>query len=184
MQKILILGPQGSGKGTQAKILADRLGVPALSMGELLRSEVAKATEIGLQIQSLLERGILVSDEIALRVFKNRIEEEDANNGFVMDSYPRNIEQYEAANSFFIPDAVLLIDVPREESLNRLVKRAEIEGRSDDTPEAIENRLKIYEDETMPIVKKYEELGILKNINGVGTIDEVAARIATVLHLD
>jgi adenylate kinase len=182
--RILILGPQGSGKGTQAKILADRLGVPALSMGELLREEVEKATEIGLRVKDTLDAGNLVSDEIVLGVFANRIQLADAKNGFVIDSYPRNMAQYRAAKDVFEPTAILLLDVPREESLNRVLKRAKEEGRSDDTPEVIENRLKIYEEETKPMVDVYQQQGLVRYVNGVGTVEEIAARIAAVLHLD
>ncbi len=184
MHRIIILGPQGSGKGTQANILADKLGVPALSMGELLRDEVGKATEIGLKIKQILDGGNLVSDEIALSVLGKRLEEEDAKKGYVLDGYPRNVAQYAAFQSLDDPTALLVIDVPRAESMNRLMKRMEIEGRSDDTQEAIEKRLAVYEEDTKPVIQKYQELGIVKMINGVGTIEEVAARIIAALHLD
>ncbi len=184
MHRILIVGPQGSGKGTQAKILADKLGVPALSMGELLRDEVAKTSDVGRRIKDLLNVGSLVPDDLARDVFKSRIEKEDAQRGFIIDSYPRNMAQYEAAKSVFEPTTILLIEVPREESMVRIQKRAKIEGRSDDTPEAIKRRLSVYDKETMPMIEEYEKQGLVRRINGVGTVEEIASRIAMSLHID
>jgi len=184
MHKILIVGPQGSGKGTQAKLLAEKLDIPAFSMGDLLRDQVARATEVGLQVKDVLDSGQLVSDELARDVFKARIDEEGAEGRFIIDSYPRNMAQYEAAKSVFSPTVVLLIEVPREESMSRIVKRAEIEGRSDDTPEVIEKRLSIYDEETVPMIEAYERDGIVRRINGVGTVEEIASRINMALHID
>ncbi len=177
MHKILILGPQGSGKGTQADRLAKKLNIPALSMGNLFRNEVASESKLGNQIKDILDRGELVSDEIALNVLKKRLELDDAQNGYILDGYPRNYAQYQTYKRFDMPTSVIVIEVSREESLKRIMKRAEIESRSDDTPEAIEKRLKIYEDDTRPIISHYKEDGIVHIINGVGSMDEVEDRI-------
>lgn len=177
MHKILILGPQGSGKGTQANTLADRLKIPALSMGQLLRDEVASGSELSKEISDCIDAGNLVPDELALRVLQKRLKSPDAQNGYVLDGYPRNSEQFAVYKEFDIPTAVLLVDVPRSVSLDRILKRAEIEGRADDTPEIIERRLQIYEDDTLPVIEEYQRAGLLKRIDGIGTIEEVQRRI-------
>ncbi|MFH1766805.1 MAG: adenylate kinase [Patescibacteria group bacterium] len=178
MHKIIILGPQGSGKGTQAKILAERLNLPALSMGQLLRDEVASGSDLASEISSFIDGGNLVPDELALRVLKKRLDQADAQaGGYVLDGYPRNLAQYEVYKEFDQPNVVLLIDVPREESIARIMKRAEIEAREDDTPEIIERRLQIYEEETKPVLDEYEKAGLLKRISGLGEIEEISHRI-------
>ncbi len=181
MAKILILGPQGSGKGTQAQILAERLQIPALSMGQLLRDEVASGSQLAEKISSIIDQGNLVPDDLALEVLKKRLEAADAKNGYVLDGYPRNLAQYEVYKNFDAPTAVLLIDVPREESIKRILKRAEIEGREDDTPEIIDRRLEVYENETMPVVGEYERLGLLHKINGLGSVEEISDRIKKIV---
>lgn len=183
MHRILILGPQGSGKGTQAKILAKKLGIPALSMGQMMRDEMASGSELGRKLQVSVETGVLASDEDALQVFKNRMNKDDVQGGYIIDSYPRNVAQYEMAKSVFIPTAVIVLDIPREESLSRLVKRAKLEGRTDDTPEIIDRRLGIYHAETEPMIELYRQEGLAHDISGMGTIDEIAQRISDVLGL-
>jgi len=175
--KILILGPQGSGKGTQAQLLAERTGLPALSMGQLLRDEVASESLLGQKIDSIINAGNLVSDDIALDVLKLRLQKDDAKEGYIVDGYPRNLAQYQTFSNFDIPTALLVITVPKEETLKRLLKRAEIEGRLDDNEETILKRLAIYDQETAPLIEKYTEMGIAHMIDGVGTIEEVAERI-------
>lgn len=175
--KILILGPQGSGKGTQAQILAEKLGLPALSMGQLLRDEVASGSLLGEKIASIINAGNLVPDDIALDVLKLRIQKEDAENGYILDGYPRNMAQYNTYSNFDTPTALLVITVPKEETLKRLLKRAEIEGRADDNEETILKRLAIYEQDTEPLIEKYTEMGIAHVVDGIGTIEEVAERI-------
>lgn len=177
MKRIVILGPQGSGKGTQANLLAERLGIPALSMGQMLRDEFATGSELGKRVQEAIEVGTLAKDEDALEVFQNRLKKDDAANGFLIDGYPRNMAQYEVSKDVLKPTDVLMVTIPREESMNRLMKRAELEGRIDDTPDIINNRLDIYEAETMPVLELYRQEGVLKEVDGLGTVEEVTARI-------
>ena len=182
MYKILMLGPQGSGKGTQASLLAARLHVPALSMGQLLRDEIGSGSALGKDIDAIINgQGRLVPDQTAAEVLKRRLDEADAANGYVLDGYPRNAAQYHVSRAIVQPTHVLLIDVPRQESLARLSKRAKVEGRVDDTDELINTRLKVYEDETKPILDEYRREGVLYEINGMGSVEDVASRISAAL---
>lgn len=183
MHKILFLGPQGSGKGTQANRLAEKLEIPALSMGQLLRDEKAAGSELGKTIAEIIDAGNLVPDEITTSVLKKRLAQPDIENGFIIDSFPRYMEQYENSKDFFQPTAVIVLDIPQDESMERLVKRAEIEGRADDTPEKIEHRLNLYKQETEPVIQQYKELGVAHVIDGRGTIEEVEARINEALGI-
>lgn len=207
MYKIILLGPQGSGKGTQAQILSRKLGVPALAMGQLLRDEVAAGSEVGLKVDGILKAGNLVSDEVAAEVLQARLSRPDAANGYVLDGYPRNLKQY-AAFTFDAPTHVIVIEVPREESLQRLGGRltcsscgavaatrdgakedhacvcgGKLIRRDDDTENAINRRLDIYDNDTTPMLVKFEEKGVLVRIDGVGTIEEVQNRIDTALKM-
>ena len=181
--QILFLGPQGSGKGTQATILAETLGVPALSMGQLLRDEKASGSDLGKTIADIIDRGDLVPDDMTTAVLKKRLEAEDVQKGFIIDSFPRYMEQYENSKDFFQPTAVIALHIPYEESISRLLKRAEIEGRADDTREKIEHRLDLYKKETEPVIETYNELGVAHVVDGVGTIEEVQARILDALQI-
>lgn len=184
MHRILILGPQGSGKGTQANKLSEKLGIPALSMGNLLREEVDSGSGLGREIDEIIHgRGELVPDDVALEVLKRRLNREDCSNGYILDGYPRNAAQYEAAQALEDPTAVLVITVPKEESLARMLKRAEIEARADDTPEIIEKRLSIYHQDTEPVIEKYKARGLVHEIDGMGGIEEVAKKINAALNV-
>lgn len=184
MYKILILGPQGSGKGTQASLLAERLGIPALSMGALLRDEVNSGSALGKEIDAIIHgQGKLVPDQTAAEVLKRRLVQADAAGGYVLDGYPRNIAQYNVSLDIVQPSHVLLIDVPAAESLARLSKRARLEGRVDDTTELINTRLNVYENETKPILEEYRRAGVLHEVDGIGSIDEISSRIAAVLGI-
>lgn len=182
MHKILILGPQGCGKGTQAKILAQKLDVPELSMGALLRDAAAEGGDLGEQIAAIQKSGNLVSDQVALDVLKQRLAKPDAANGYVLDGYPRNEAQYQAYDTFDKPTEVIVMTVPREVSIERMMARAAVESRSDDTPEGIARRLQIYEDDTRPMIAHFADRGIVHLIDGVGTVEEVAARIAKIFE--
>lgn len=197
------MGPQGSGKGTQAEKLAAHLGVPAFGMGQLLRDEIASGSELGEKFDVILKRGDLVSDRDAAEMLKRRLLKPDTQNGYILDGYPRNLSQY-AAFDFDTPTHVLVIDVPRDESLKRLGGRltcracnkvgsmddgikpgdrcacgGEWYQRTDDTPAAIARRLEIYENDTQPVIQKYEALVV--HVDGVGSVEEVAERIKAVL---
>jgi adenylate kinase len=203
MYKILLMGPQGSGKGTQAERLSTKLGIPAFGMGQLIRDEVATGSEFGKKLEEIINRGDLVSDKDAALLLKLRLAKPDTQNGYILDGYPRNLSQYKAFN-FDTPTHVLVIDIPRDESLKRLGGRltcrdcgkvgamrndiasgdicacgGEWYQRDDDTPEAIDRRLEIYENDTAPVIQKYAEL--VRHINGVGSVDEVFENILNAL---
>jgi adenylate kinase len=201
--KILLMGPQGSGKGTQAEMLSGHLGIPAFGMGQLLRDEIASGTELGQKFDTILKRGDLVSDTDAADMLKRRLQKSDTQGGYILDGYPRNLAQ-EAAFNFDIPTHVIVITVSREESLKRLGGRltcaacgkvsamnhgvkpgdrcacgGEWYQRNDDTPAAIQRRLQIYEKETSPVIHKYGNL--VRHVDGMGSVDEVFERIIKVL---
>jgi len=204
IHKILLMGPQGSGKGTQAEKLSVQLNIPAFGMGQLLRDEIASGSELGEKFDAILKRGELVSDEDAAQMLKRRLAKPDTQNGYILDGYPRNLSQF-AAFDFDTPTHVLVIDVPREESLKRLGGRltcracgkvgalkdgikpgdqctcgGEWYQRDDDTPAAIERRLAIYEKDTSPVIEKYGEL--VRHVDGLGSVEEVFQRIIKVIE--
>lgn len=177
--RVLILGPQGSGKGTQAKRIADAHGVPHVSTGDILRSAVADGTELGLRVEPILERGDLVPDELMVALIRERLAGED---GFVLDGFPRTLAQAEALDAMLAEigkplDTVLLLEVSDEVSSRRMLGRAAEEGRSDDTPEVIAKRLRLYHELTRPVVERYRDAGELAVVDGEQTMDEVFAAI-------
>lgn len=178
MHKILILGPQGCGKGTQAALLSEKLGIPQLSMGQLLRETAKGDSELAEQIKGIQRAGNLVPDRIAIQVLDQRLQLPDTQRGYILDGFPRNEEQYLAFEKYATPTMVLVIEVPPEVSLPRLMKRAELEHRFDDTPEIIQKRLRIYAEETKPMIQHYTAQDLVRVVDGVGTIQEVAERIA------
>ena len=184
--RLLIVGPQGSGKGTQGVRVAEAFGVPQVATGDIFRENVTGGTELGKQVQAIIEAGDLVPDELTSELVRDRLEQPDAANGFLLDGYPRNRNQVGDLDAFLEPrgealDAVIELVVPREESIARITQRAEEQGRTDDTEEVIANRLAIYERETAPILEVYRERGIVDEIDGVGTLDEVTERIFAAL---
>jgi len=184
--RLLIVGPQGSGKGTQGIRVAEALGIPVVSTGDIFRANIKEGTELGQKVTAILDAGDLVPDELTSEIVRDRLSQDDAQGGFLLDGYPRNNAQVHHLDSFLgendaALDAVILLDVPRDESIARLSLRAVEQGRSDDTDEAIAHRLDIYEHETAPIVSLYEERGIVDRIDGVGSLDEITGRIAAAL---
>ncbi|MGN7977798.1 MAG: adenylate kinase [Microbacterium sp. 69-10] len=184
--RLLIVGPQGSGKGTQGVRVAEALNIPVVSTGDIFRANIKAGTELGQQVTAILEAGDLVPDELTSEIVRDRLSQEDAADGFLLDGYPRNTTQVAHLDAFLAESdaalaAVILLDVPREESLTRLRLRAVEQGRSDDTDEAIAHRLDIYEHETAPIISVYEQRGIVDRIDGVGSLDEITARISAAL---
>ncbi len=177
MHKILILGPQGCGKGTQAALLAKKLSIPQLSMGLLLRETAKGTSQLADEIRNAQTAGTLVPDTVAIKVLGLRLQEPDTNRGYILDGYPRNEEQYRASLALVEPSMVLVIEVPPEVSIPRLANRAKLEHRLDDTPEVIEKRLKIYEVDTRPMIRHYEDRGLVRFVDGVGSVEEVAQRI-------
>lgn len=185
--RFLIVGPQGSGKGTQGIRIASTYGIPVVSTGDIFRANIKEGTELGKKVQEITARGDLVSDELTSDLVRDRLAQPDAANGFLLDGYPRNrvqvghLDEILAASGNAL-DAVIELSVPREESIERIALRAQEQGREDDTPAAIAKRLDIYERETAPILAVYGKRGIVDTIDGVGTLDEITARILTALE--
>lgn len=185
--RLLIVGPQGSGKGTQGVRIAESFGVPVVSTGDVFRANVKDQTPLGVKVKAIIDAGDLVPDELTSEVVRDRLAQDDAAEGFLLDGYPRNTGQVAHLDEFLAGrgeslDAVILLDVPREESISRLSQRAQDQGRTDDTDEVIAKRLEIYERETAPIIDVYAERGIVDTIDGVGSLDEVNARIVAALE--
>ncbi|GAA3763177.1 adenylate kinase [Microbacterium kribbense] len=184
--RLLIVGPQGSGKGTQGARIAEALGIPTVSTGDVFRANIAAGTPLGEQVKAITAAGELVSDELTGQIVRDRLAQDDAAAGFLLDGYPRNVAQVRDLDGFLTEldaqlDAVIELEVPRAESMARLSLRAQQQGRTDDTDEAIAKRLSIYERETAPILDVYRERGIVDQIDGVGTLDEITDRIQAAL---
>ena len=180
--RLILLGAPGSGKGTQAARLKDHLQVPHISTGDLLRAEVAAGSELGLAAKDVMARGELVSDDILLGMLKSRISREDCQNGFILDGYPRNVAQANALTELLASikqplEAAVQLEVPNELLVERIAGRAKAEGRADDSPESVRHRLKVYDEQTAPVVDFYRNTGNLSVVDGVGELDEVFTRI-------
>ena len=180
--RFLIVGPQGSGKGTQGVLVAEAFGVPAISTGDVFRENISGGTELGSRVQAIVEAGDLVPDELTCELVRDRLAQPDAARGFLLDGVPRNRAQVADLEEFLAGrgealDAVIERSVPRDESIARLRQRAIDQGRTDDTEQVIANRLAIYERETAPILEEYRGKGLVVQVDGVGTLDEVTERI-------
>ncbi len=181
--RLVFLGPPGAGKGTQASMLSKRLGVPHISTGDMLRSAVSNGTELGKLAKSYIDEGKLVPDEVIVDMIKERLSKPDAQRGFILDGFPRTIAQAEALDSLLnglnMPlNAVIYLNVGDEEIVERLLKR----GRSDDTKEVIEKRLKVYRKQTAPLIDYYSRKCIISEINGVGSLSEIQSKIEGILR--
>lgn len=178
--RLLIIGPPGAGKGTQAAKITERYDVPAISTGDIFRANIKGQTELGQQVQAVIERGELVPDSLTNRIVEDRLQQDDVAHGFLLDGYPRNVDQVHALDEMLHGDsldAVVLLDADTEEVVARLIKRATIEGRVDDTEEVIRHRQEVYAEQTAPLVQLFTERGILVRVDGLGSIDEVSERI-------
>jgi adenylate kinase len=185
-RRLLLLGPPGAGKGTQAQRLVKKLGIPQISTGDMLRAAVAAGTQVGREAQAVMARGDLVSDDIVIRVAEDRLSQPDAVRGFVLDGFPRTPAQAKALDALLAKlgtplERCIAISLDEEAIVRRLLKRAEIEGRSDDNAEAIRQRLKVYRDQTEPLAAHYKKAGILRAIEGDASMDEVGKRIEEAL---
>lgn len=185
--RLVLLGAPGSGKGTQAARLKEHLQVPHISTGDLLRAEVAAGSPLGMQAREVMARGDLVSDEILLGMLKDRFSREDTRAGFILDGYPRNLAQAAALDALLAElgqkfDAAVQLVVDNELIIERLAGRAKAEGRADDTPESVRHRLQVYDEKTAPVVDFYRQHGQLTVVDGVGTLDEVFARIVEAIQ--
>jgi adenylate kinase len=180
--RLVLLGAPGSGKGTQATRLREHLQVPHISTGELLRAAVAAGTPLGQQAKAVMAAGNLVSDEIVLGMLEERFTQPDTRNGFILDGYPRNLAQAGALDKLLERirqpmDLAVQLEVGNELLVDRLAGRAKAEGRADDSPDAVRNRLKVYDQQTAPVIDYYRNQGKLAHLDGVGTLDEVFNRI-------
>jgi adenylate kinase len=183
---LLVLGPQGAGKGTQAKRISREHGIPHVSTGDMFRAEQEAGTELGRRVGEIMATGQLVPDELTIAMIEERLGRDDARDGFVLDGFPRNLAQAQALDTMLVGigrglDAILFFDVPDEVGMERALNRAEIENRPDDTRDVIAKRLEIYHSETEPIVEHYRTTGKLIPLHGERSIDEVAAEVAAAL---
>jgi adenylate kinase len=180
--RLVLLGAPGSGKGTQAARLKDHLQVPHISTGDLLRAEVAAGSKLGLEAKEVMARGELVSDAILLGMLEDRFSRPDTKGGFILDGYPRNLAQADALGKLLIRigqpmDYAVQLEVPTELLVERIAGRAKAEGRADDSPESVRTRLQVYNDQTAPVIDYYRQQGQLTVVNGVGSLEDVFARI-------
>ena len=185
---VLLIGPPGSGKGTQGERLAAQLGLEHLAAGDLLRAEVASDTPLGRRIADMMQRGDLVPDQVILSLLMPRVLAAAEANGYLLDGFPRSVEQAVEARKLAeladaSPNAVLYLDAPRAELVRRILARAEIEGRADDNPETVANRLRVFDEATMPLVDYYRNRGLLHVINADQDEDDVTADILKTLDV-
>jgi len=183
--RLLIVGPPGSGKGTQATFVADAYGIPAISTGDIFRHHITHQTELGIKVKAIVDAGDYVPDDLTNQLIAARLSEPDAANGFLLDGYPRTLDQVDFLDELLASDgkleAVIRLTADKDELVKRLTHRAHEQGRADDTEEAIRHRQDVYNAQTAPIIEVYRERGLLAEVDGIGSVDEVAARIREAL---
>jgi adenylate kinase len=179
--RLLFIGPPGAGKGTQAAKVAARLGIPHISTGEMFRDHVARGTDLGRQVEAIMAAGDYVPDEITVAMLAERIAQDDARDGFILDGFPRTAAQVAALDELLGEDGldrVVVFDVDEDELVERLLAR----GRADDTEETVRARFQIYLDQTQPLIDLYDQRGLTVHVNGVGDVDEVTERVLATLE--
>jgi adenylate kinase len=186
--RLILMGPPGAGKGTQAKYVAEHFGIPAISTGDIFRANVSKGTELGLKAQQFMDAGEYVPDEVTNLMVRHRIDEEDAAPGFLLDGYPRTLAQVEELDGMIrftghSLDAVVVLTVDADEIVQRLLQRAQLEGRPDDTEDVIRRRQELYAEQTEPLIGVYRERGLLIEVDGMGEVSDVTARIFDALDV-
>jgi len=182
------MGPPGAGKGTQAKFVAEHFKIPAISTGDIFRANVSEGTELGIEAKRYMDAGDYVPDEITNKMVRNRIDEPDADPGFLLDGYPRTLAQVEELDGMIKftghqLDAAVVLTVDADEIVQRLVQRAALEGRADDTEEVVRRRQEVYAEQTEPLIDVYRQREILIEIDGMGAVDEVTKRIFDALDV-
>lgn len=182
MVNIVLFGPPGSGKGTQSEKLIEKYGLTHISTGDILRAQVAAETELGLKAKAFMDKGELIPDEDVIAMLVNRVKEENDPKGFIFDGFPRTVAQAEALDSSLKElgmkvDIMVSLEVERDELIKRLLNRAKLTGRVDDTLEVIENRLDVYNRQTLPLKDFYKEMNKYAPVDGVGSIDDIFERI-------
>ena len=186
MIRILLIGPPGAGKGTQAALLAQHFGIPAISTGDIFRENVRNETPLGLEAKAFMDRGEYVPDSLTNALVRDRLNQDDAAAGFLLDGYPRTIDQVQELDDILEEteaklDVVVQLTADAEELLRRLSGRAQEQGRSDDTPDVIKRRLDVYEEQTAPLIDIYASRSLVAKVNGLGEIGDVTNRIIEVL---
>jgi len=186
--RLIIMGPPGAGKGTQAKFIAEHFKIPAISTGDIFRANVSEGTELGLEAKRYMDAGEYVPDEVTNLMVRNRIDEPDAVSGFLLDGYPRTVAQVEELDGMIrfsghALDAVVCLTVDQDEIVARLLQRAQVEGRADDTEDVIRRRQEVYLEQTDPLIEVYRSRGIVHEIDGLGEVHEVTARIFEALDV-
>ena len=186
MTRLLIVGPPGAGKGTQAARLTERYGIPAIATGDIFRENIRNQTPLGVEVKAIVDAGDYVPNSLTNALVTARLEEPDARDGFLLDGYPRTVDQIEYLDELLAGrgqalDAVIFLLADKEEVVARLRKRAVEQGRADDTEEAIRHRQDVFARETAPLIPVFRERGLLIEVDGLGEIDEVSARIAAAL---
>jgi adenylate kinase len=185
--RLILMGPPGAGKGTQAKVVSGRLGIPAVSTGDIFRANVSEGTPLGVEAKRYMDAGDYVPDEVTNGMVRDRLAQEDATGGFLLDGYPRTVAQVEELDSMLADagtslDAVVVLTVDDEELIQRLLHRAETEGRTDDTEDVIRHRQEVYNQQTAPLLAVYADRGMLVEVDGMGAVDEVSERIFSALE--
>ena len=185
--RIVLLGPPGSGKGTQATMLVEHLGLPHISTGALLRNAAKRGTALGLQAKAITDKGELVPDDIMSDMIEERLSRDDVAVGFILDGYPRNLAQARSLDTVLErlntpADEAIHIDIDQEQIIQRIAKRAKVEGRADDTEETVRNRMRVYAEQTAPVADYYAERGLLTRVLGDGPKEEILQRILSVLN--
>lgn len=180
--RLIIMGPPGAGKGTQAKFIGEHFGIPAISTGDIFRANVAEGTPLGVEAKRYMDAGEYVPDEVTNSMVRNRIAEPDAEPGFLLDGYPRTVAQVEELDQMIEAsghrlDGAVVLTANEEELISRLLARAELEGRADDTEDVIRRRQEVYTEQTAPLIDVYRERGLLVEVDGMGEIEDVTKRI-------
>jgi len=180
--RLLIVGPPGAGKGTQASAVAEAYGIPAISTGDIFRANIEQGTELGKQVQEVMASGGFVPDELTNSIVADRLKQEDAQAGFLLDGYPRTTEQVHELDRILAEsgaelDAVIQLQADTDEVVKRLTKRALEQGRVDDTEDVIRHRQDLYREQTEPVIAIYAKRGVVVEVDGLGTVDDVAARV-------
>ena len=186
--RLLLMGPPGAGKGTQAQRIAAVLGVPHISTGDIFRANVAQGTPLGVEAKRYMDAGEYVPDGVTNAMVRDRLSHDDARPGFLLDGYPRTLEQVSELDAMLrasnhVLDRVVELTVDIDEVVSRLVKRAADQGRSDDSEQVIRRRLEVYFEQTAPLIAAYADRGILLDVDGMGSIDDVTARIMAALNI-